>query len=112
MIKVYKFNNEFGKVGSYISSCIDNNQTVDINFSYGKIVYIGNGEFLHKVELNNNIVTSLEHWEKKKYNSIGFIASGTGITPILRIINESLKLKEDENIRIKLLFINYTKEEL
>ena len=79
LIKVYRPNESFNE-GGIVSQFIDKievNDYVNISGPAGKIEYLGNGEML--------VMDSNDNWIKKKYKNIGFIAAGTGITPIYQV---------------------------
>lgn len=111
LIKVYQ--NEkgenVGRVGSYIYSSIQNSTQLKVDFPYGKIAYV-NDTFFHKKESGNAIISSIESWTQVNYSKLGFIAAGTGITPIYRIIKELLQSKTKRDI--SLLFLNNMESEL
>lgn len=126
LIKVYKDLNSnipIGKVAGYISQKVEENEIVNVTFPYGKFVYVGNGKFYHKNTNDNLVIKNINNWILKKHNSLGFIAAGTGITPIYRVINECFNREDSTNIKlidmdkkerfpIHLIYVNYSDDEL
>ena len=108
LIKIYKDENKItvGKAGSFI----ENKLEYEIEYSFGKIIYLGNGEFLIKDVEGNDKINSIDNWKPVRSNKINFICAGTGITPILRILNTAYEI--DSDIEFNLIFINSTVDDL
>ncbi|KAI9287474.1 oxidoreductase NAD-binding domain-containing protein [Umbelopsis sp. AD052] len=52
-------------------------------------------------------------WEENKFNNVGLIAGGTGITPMLQIIRKVLNHSEGrDKTKITLVFANQTEEDI
>jgi len=107
VIKVY-FKNvhpkfpEGGKMSRHLES-MEIGDTIDVRGPSGHYTYKGQGVF--EVEENRK--------EKKimRCKKIGMIAGGTGITPMLQVVNDILKHPEDKT-EVSLLFANQTEEDI
>mmetsp|Transcript_15889 Transcript_15889/g.23944 ORF Transcript_15889/g.23944 Transcript_15889/m.23944 type:complete len:294 (-) Transcript_15889:180-1061(-) len=102
VIKVYKPTERFPK-GGIMSQYIDSlkiGQKVRIRGPFGKIHYRGNGHF----DISKGKQTEIT-------KSIGMICGGTGITPMLQIINEVL-VRADDKTEMYLLFANKTEDDI
>lgn len=80
--------------------------TISMMGPKGHLEYLGNGNYTIKkrIESKNEIVP----YQKKQ---IAMVAGGTGITPMLQIITEILKNKEDKT-EIFLLYANQTPNDI
>ncbi|KAH9258472.1 hypothetical protein BASA81_003521 [Batrachochytrium salamandrivorans] len=96
IVKVYSPNKHFpqgGKMSQYLDS-VRVGDHVEFSLPYGVIEYLGKGEF----QRIKNMVKA-EH--------IGMIAAGSGITPMLRLLEASLGGDgEGESVKYSLLFAN------
>lgn len=108
VIKVY-FKNvhpkfpEGGKMSQYLEN-LKIGDKINIKGPSGKILYKGNGVFTYrKVKKAEPTVLS--------FNNVGMIAGGTGITPMLQLIRQVLKVKSDRT-RLSLLFANQTENDI
>ncbi|CAD5230264.1 unnamed protein product [Bursaphelenchus xylophilus] len=109
LVKIYEKSEAFPS-GGFFSQYLDNLRIGDIMNFRGPIyrhMYHGNGYFTsgHAV---NEAEEILQHHLYKRMN---LIAGGTGITPIWRIINKTLKNPFDET-QIRLLFANRTEDDI
>ncbi|KAI6236697.1 NADH-cytochrome b5 reductase 3 isoform X1 [Aphelenchoides besseyi] len=108
MIKVY-FKNvhpkfpEGGKMSQHLES-LNIGDTIDFRGPQGLIVYDGKGKLLVRPDKKTPPVA-------QKYQNLGMIAGGTGITPMLQIISEVLK-HEDDPTKLSLLFANQSEEDI
>ncbi|KAI6213865.1 NADH-cytochrome b5 reductase 3 isoform X1 [Aphelenchoides besseyi] len=78
--------------------------TIDFRGPQGLIVYDGKGKLLVRPDKKTPPVA-------QKYQNLGMIAGGTGITPMLQIISEVLK-HEDDPTKLSLLFANQSEEDI
>lgn len=97
IVKVYSPSADFpqgGKMSQYLDS-VQVGDRVELALPYGVIEYLGQGEF----QRVRNLVKA-EH--------IGMIAAGSGITPMLRLLEASLGSGggEGESVKYSLLFAN------
>ena len=92
IIKVYPD----GKMSSYIDT-LAIGDTLAVRGPSGKIRYHGKGVF--------EVEKGRDRKEKQVYKRIGMIAGGSGITPMLQIINDVIKRKDDTT-EMSLLFSN------
>ncbi|KAF8820891.1 putative naDH-cytochrome b5 reductase 1 [Cardiosporidium cionae] len=102
VIKVYSANQkpqfvDGGKMSQYFHR-MEIGDKIDITGPVGRIEYKGEGKF----------VVSGKEYKKKK---IGMLAGGTGITPMLQIIEAVLEDPSDET-ELSLLFANQTEEDI
>jgi cytochrome-b5 reductase len=72
--------------------------TIKVRGPFGKLTYLGDGNF--KILKKFKPLTYLE----KKFNKIGMIAGGTGITPFYQLLQAANKLKD--SVEFSLLFGN------
>lgn len=86
-----------GKVSQYLES-LKIGDTVDLAGPFGLVEYKGNGEISYKRK-------------PIQVNTIGMIAGGTGITPMLQIIAAVLKNPSDTT-KLRLLFANQTEQDI
>jgi len=107
IVKVYKPNvhpkfPEGGKMTMFLENL---NLGDSINFSgpVGKIEYLTKGQFIIKKKGNEV--------EERFVTSIGMIAGGSGITPMLQIIRKILKFQNDKT-KVNLLYANQTEEDI
>uniref|UniRef100_A0A7S4KHQ6 NADH-cytochrome b5 reductase n=1 Tax=Guillardia theta TaxID=55529 RepID=A0A7S4KHQ6_GUITH len=87
-----------GKISRYIDS-LKIGDMLEIQGPFGHIEYLGKGVFKSFAK------------ELEAVKEIGMVAGGTGITPMLQIINAVLRDKSDTT-KIRLLFANQTKEDI
>ncbi len=66
---------------------------------YGNLQYVGNGQFLIKNE------------KSKKFNKIGMICGGTGITPMFQLIQKII-LTRGDNTGLSLIYCTKFIEEM
>uniref|UniRef100_A0A1I7YHR5 NADH-cytochrome b5 reductase n=2 Tax=Steinernema glaseri TaxID=37863 RepID=A0A1I7YHR5_9BILA len=108
MIKVYfkdvhpKFP-EGGKMSQYLES-LNIGDTIDFRGPSGLIIYEGNGKFAVRPDKKSSPVPH-------KFKRIGMIAGGTGITPMLQVIDAILKDPTDQT-ELSLLFANQTENDI
>jgi len=94
-----------GKMSQHLES-LQIGDTLDFRGPNGHITYEGNGNFAIRSELHKKQPPVNRHFYK-----LGLIAGGTGITPMLQLIDEILKNSEDQT-KIWLLFANQTEEDI
>jgi len=94
---------EGGKMSQYMES-LKIGDTLDFRGPNGLIVYEGNGTFAIRPE--KKLPPIMRH-----FREIGLIAGGTGITPMLQLINDILKHPEDPT-KVSLLFANQTEQDI
>mmetsp|Transcript_3767 Transcript_3767/g.4425 ORF Transcript_3767/g.4425 Transcript_3767/m.4425 type:complete len:316 (+) Transcript_3767:239-1186(+) len=101
VVKVYQGGIETfpdgGKMSQYLGS-LSIGQSVTISGPWGINQYIGNGSFMFMKK-------------KMTFRRVGMIAGGTGITPMLQVINAALK-NENDSTELSLLFANKSKEDI
>lgn len=108
VIKIY-FKNvnpkfpEGGKMSQYLES-LDTGDTVDFRGPSGLLVYKGKGKFAVRADKKSEPVI-------RNVKSVGMIAGGTGITPMLQLIRAIMKDPEDHTI-CYLLFANQTEKDI
>ncbi|CAM9412068.1 unnamed protein product [Chrysoparadoxa australica] len=105
VIKVY-FPNVHPKFpdGGKMSFHLENmkiGDTLDMRGPKGKLAYKGKGKFT---------ITSRKGVDLKVVKKIGMVAGGTGITPMLQIINAIIK--EGSTVEMSLIFANQTEEDI
>jgi len=110
IIKVYKkgIHPKFpdgGKLSQHLES-MNIGDAITMKGPVGYMLYKGLGEFHLKKAL-----TSPGYEIVKKYNKLGMIAGGTGITPMLQIATYILKNPNDHTT-ISLLFSNHTEDDV
>jgi len=108
MIKVYfrNVNPKFpdgGKMSQHLES-LNIGDTMDFRGPSGLIVYEGKGVFAVKADKKSPAT-------RKRYNQIGLIAGGTGITPMLQIIAAILKDPNDQT-KMSMLFANQSEDDI
>lgn len=100
VIKVYRPNSRFadgGKMSQHMGS-LKVGDSLDISGPWGMIEYAGRGSWKYgKRDI--------------KANSVGMLAGGTGITPMLQIIKAVLKDKNDAT-KLSLVFANQTEADI
>ncbi|NXO04054.1 NB5R3 reductase, partial [Rhinopomastus cyanomelas] len=92
-----------GKMSQYLDS-LKIGDTIDFRGPSGLLVYHGKGNFAIRPEKKAEPVT-------KKVKYVGMIAGGTGITPMLQIIQAIIKDKDDPTV-CHLLFANQTEKDI
>ncbi|GBG27006.1 NADH-cytochrome b5 reductase 2 [Hondaea fermentalgiana] len=101
VIKAYKGGHERfpdgGKMSQYLDSLAVGDK-LDVAGPFGRIEYLGKG----KLKVGK---------KEKQVKMIGMMAGGTGITPMLQIIQAILKDPEDET-KLSLIFGNQTEEDI
>ncbi|CAD5225492.1 unnamed protein product [Bursaphelenchus okinawaensis] len=110
VIKVYGKTEKFPKGGEFSQHLDSLNIGDTMNFrgpTY-KHLYHGDGHFSTGHNPNENAQDNVRH---TNYKRISLIAGGTGITPILQVINKSLKNSEDK-VEMALLFANQTENDI
>jgi cytochrome-b5 reductase len=70
----------------------------------GKLKYLGNGKFSIK-KLRN------EPPQEVKVKNVNMIAGGSGITPMLQLVRDILKHKDDPT-QVKLLYANQSEDDI
>jgi len=108
VIKVYRPNvhpkfPDGGKLSQHLDS-LEVGDTILMKGPKGNLKYLGQGKFSIK-ELRK---PEVERTAKK----IGMIAGGTGITPMLQVIEAIFREKKDETTTISLLYANKTEEDI
>lgn len=108
MIKVY-FKNTNPKFpdGGKMSQHLENmniGDTIDFRGPSGLIVYIGHGVFAVRPDKKAEPA-------ERVYSKISMIAGGTGVTPMLQIIEAVLRDPTDKT-KMKLLFANQSEEDI
>ncbi|XP_056604030.1 NADH-cytochrome b5 reductase 3 [Triplophysa dalaica] len=94
---------EGGKMSQYLES-LRLGDTIDFRGPSGLLVYEGKGSFAIRPDKKSPpVMTTAKH--------VGMIAGGTGITPMLQIINAVMKDPKDE-IVCYLLFANQTEKDI
>lgn len=94
---------EGGKMSQYLES-LRIGDTIDFRGPNGLLVYKGKGSFAIKADKKSPpVMTTAKH--------VGMIAGGTGITPMLQIINAIMKDPKDETV-CYLLFANQTEKDI
>jgi len=108
IIKIYPANKHpnfpLGGVFSQHLERLEVGDTVTFSGPVTKITYEGNGHFLVR-KLGTKIV------EDKYFTKLGIVVGGTGITPMLQIINVILNNPEDKT-QIFMLFANNTSKDV
>lgn len=93
--------------GGKMSQHVDSLKVGDIMMMKGPkghLRYLGEGRFTVK-ELRKPIV-------ERKAKAFGLIAGGTGITPMLQIINAVLRDEKDKTTTLSLLYANQTEDDI
>ncbi|XP_057311048.1 NADH-cytochrome b5 reductase 3-like [Hydractinia symbiolongicarpus] len=107
VIKVYLKNvhpkfPDGGKMSQYLEA-MKIGDSIDVRGPSGHLTYQGRGDF----EISENKKPVRKLWAK----NVGMIAGGTGITPMLQIIQAVLKDGNDQT-HMSLLFANQTEEDI
>jgi len=110
MLKVY-FRGQHARFpdGGKMSQHLENlkiGDILDFRGPNGHITYEGNGKFLIRSERDKKSPPTTRH-----FRQLGLIAGGTGITPMLQLINEILKQPKDST-KIWLLFANLSEKDI
>lgn len=92
-----------GKMSQYLES-MRINDTIDVKGPQGKLTYTGKGQSVIRRPGKGESTVSAKH--------IGFIAGGTGITPMLQVITAILKEPHSQQVRMSLLFANQTEKDI
>ncbi|KAH9260073.1 hypothetical protein BASA81_001845 [Batrachochytrium salamandrivorans] len=101
VVKVYQPNDKFahgGKASQYLES-LEIGSPLTFSGPWGTVQYVGKGVF------NKN------RKPLDPINKVAMIAGGTGITPMLQVIEEIL-LEDDSNVTVHLLFANQTEQDI
>ncbi|EGD76286.1 NADH-cytochrome b5 reductase 3 [Salpingoeca rosetta] len=109
VVKVYRKNvhpkfPEGGKMSQYLET-LKIGDTIDVRGPAGHITYLGNGHF-EFADKSKKLPPRRRHVKK-----IGMMAGGTGITPMLQIIQDVLKHPNDKT-EIHLIFANQTEQDI
>jgi len=104
LIKIYPN----GAMGQYLKG-LDIGKTVDVRGPLGQIEYLSPGlfEIKRKPKENPKSYVAKQH----RVKTVGMIAGGTGITPMLQIIRQVLKNSEDKTL-LSLIFANVTADDI
>uniref|UniRef100_A0A2K5PXR4 NADH-cytochrome b5 reductase n=1 Tax=Cebus imitator TaxID=2715852 RepID=A0A2K5PXR4_CEBIM len=92
-----------GKMSQYLES-MQIGDTIDFRGPSGLLVYQGKGKFAIRPDKKSNPVI-------KTVKSVGMIAGGTGITPMLQVIRAIMKDPDDHTV-CHLLFANQTEKDI
>jgi len=110
VIKVYKAGvhpkfPDGGKMSQHLDS-LKIGDTIDMRGPKGHLTYIKNGKFTVKL--------MRKPLEQRKAKHFGMIAGGTGITPMLQVLNAIFKdaRTRDSSTTASLLFANQTEEDI
>ena len=108
MVKVYFSQPPKFPSGGKMSQLLDSLQpgdTMMVKGPTGKFTYLGKGEYTIKV--------GADKVEKRRARTIGMIAGGSGITPMLQLIHAvSRETDADSRPTLKLIFSNHTAEDM
>ncbi|KAG5676454.1 hypothetical protein PVAND_006288 [Polypedilum vanderplanki] len=108
VIKVYRRNihpkfPDGGKMSQYLDE-MKIGDTIAFRGPSGKLQYLGKGKFaIKKLRKDPPQIINVQ--------KVNMIAGGSGITPMLQLINEMLK-KSDDNTQIALLYANQTEDDI
>lgn len=94
---------EGGKMSQYLES-LQVGETVDFRGPEGLLEYLGHGQFSVQPDKKSA-------GEMKMAKSLGLIAGGTGITPMLQLVRAIIKNPTDKT-RCSLLFANQTEKDI
>ncbi|XP_051818243.1 NADH-cytochrome b5 reductase 3 isoform X1 [Antechinus flavipes] len=92
-----------GKMSQYLES-LKTDDTIDFRGPSGLLVYRGKGKFAIRPDKKSEPAI-------KTVKSVGMIAGGTGITPMLQLIRAIMKDPEDHTV-CHLLFANQTEKDI
>ncbi|XP_063479062.1 NADH-cytochrome b5 reductase 3 isoform X2 [Symphalangus syndactylus] len=92
-----------GKMSQYLES-MQIGDTIEFRGPNGLLVYQGKGKFAIRPDKKSNPVI-------KTVKSVGMIAGGTGITPMLQVIRAIMKDPDDHTV-CHLLFANQTEKDI
>ena len=109
VIKVYFPNKEFPK-GGVVSQKMEGLKIGDECAFYGPLGgkrYVGKGQFTVK-----RLKSQGGGAEMRRTTSIGMIAGGSGITPMLQIMREMLRESGERGPKISLLYANKSEEDI
>lgn len=106
VIKVYKagIHPKFpdgGKMSQHLDS-LNVGDTIDMKGPKGHLTYLGRGKFT---------VKHLKTISNRRAKHFGMIAGGTGITPMLQLINAILRDEKDQT-KMSLIFANQTEDDI
>jgi NAD(P)H-flavin reductase len=102
IIKVYRPNEEFpegGKASYHLEQNVNVGDHITVEGPIGLMRYYGNGRFARIKKELSNLKTK-----------VGLIAGGTGITPILSVIQAAVL--SGDNIELNILYTNKTKNDI
>lgn len=110
LIKVYFKNThpkfpEGGKITQYLEALALGDE-IEVLGPKGVITYLGNGRFQVEDKLKRTNPPTF-----RQCNTIGMIAGGSGITPMLQVIHAILKNPADQT-KVVLLFANQTEQDI
>jgi len=105
LIKVYPT----GKMGNYLKN-LPIGKSVNVKGPQGMIEYFGNGKFCVRRKYKANPQQAIEQVQHVK--TIGMIAGGTGLTPMLQIIRAVLKHSQTDKTKLSLIFANVAEEDI
>ncbi|XP_068121605.1 NADH-cytochrome b5 reductase 1 [Hyperolius riggenbachi] len=94
---------EGGKMSQYLDN-LSIGDFIEVQGPRGLLEYHGNGEFAIQPDKRSGAV-------RKTVSQVGMIAGGTGLTPMLQLIQTILKDPDDET-KCFLLFANNTKDDI
>jgi len=90
-----------GKMTQYLEN-LKIGDTIDVRGPNGKIMYLGSGEF--------DVTKSKTVTKRVVGHNLGMVAGGSGITPMLQVIKDVLKNRDQT--KISLLYCNSTEEDV
>jgi len=104
LIKIYPG----GAMGQHLKN-LAIGKSIDVRGPLGQIEYHGKGRF----ECKRKLAANPQTYTAKMHNvkTVGMIAGGTGITPMLQIIRQVLKDPQDKT-EISLIFANVTEDDI
>lgn len=108
VIKVYFRNThpkfpDGGKLTQYLND-LPLGHTIDVRGPSGRLVYNGKGEFAIRPDKKSEPVV-------RKVKKVNMVAGGSGITPMLQIVNAVFKDADDET-SLSLIYANQTEEDI
>ncbi|CAL8137175.1 unnamed protein product [Orchesella dallaii] len=92
-----------GKLTQYLND-LPLGHTIDVRGPSGKLVYNGTGEFAIRPDKKSEPVL-------RKVKKVNMVAGGSGITPMLQIVNAVFKDADDETC-LSLIYANQTEEDI